>query len=855
MIFMNNFLKYLVFLAFALVIIVSCKREWENKYDAKADFDPVDWAPRYLQVKEKGHLVRELNWSQIDLLIDGFHIDRKAGDEDWQIQWKTVPKDMFSCIDSSLLPVSEMQYSYRVYAYAGEFASASQKDSTTVSDFAPINFQKEKLSNKSYKLSWMNYGFDVDGFIIDRKVGSQNWKEKYVVLDSEQNKFIDTNIFRTDFIQYRIYAFIDDYYSSAQQTVVGVEVSTPSELLIDRIDFDELEISWPKVNEADSYVLYRMFDPDENWDLVDTLKVLFYRDKDLEIGKTVYYLLKAINGPYASLPQHNSILLNIPSPGSFTLERLEINKVSLNWYYAYEGCDFFRIERQYSGGQWQEIGTAQHTAYIDSTFELDKNITYRISVVYDGIASDYVLQSFTSAIPTIENFSMEQIGLQKAVLTWEFPYSNNVDYVIDRKNGSNDWNEIASVHEMSYTDNSFQLNVEVQYRLKAYFGLNSSDYATASFYPQASAPENFEAQWTDFKRIDLSWDFDGQECDYFIVQRKESTGSWENWTSSETTSVVDEEFTYNTEMVYRVAAHQGNYTSSFSNEISVSTYLPEISSFDYEINSRTSLSLSWLAGFNGVDGIRIERRINVGEWVKCFETLDLNQNAFVDESGFDIYNDVVEYRIFTFVDSQNSIAKKIEVTRVCGQILLDPRDGKGYRTVQIGSQCWMAENLDFHTETSRCYDDNLTYCTIYGSLYDWNEIMNYQSKANTGINLNKTVCPDLWHLPSLEEWSQLIQYAGGSQEAGQRLKSEGDHFWDSSNYPGTDEFGFEARGGGFMDESGQYKLVRKTAYWWTSDSDDDGINFISAFYNNSQMRSEKSDSYLYNSVRCIRDEN
>jgi uncharacterized protein (TIGR02145 family) len=139
----------------------------------------------------------------------------------------------------------------------------------------------------------------------------------------------------------------------------------------------------------------------------------------------------------------------------------------------------------------------------------------------------------------------------------------------------------------------------------------------------------------------------------------------------------------------------------------------------------------------------------------------------------------------------------------------DPRDEQTYKTVKIGNQIWMAENLNYASSSgSWCYNDNSVNCSIYGRLYNW---VTAQS-----------VCPVGWHLPSNDEWHKLSLFLDPeavnerveSQAGGGMLKSISG--WNSPNVGATNESGFSALPGGDRNYYGVFNYSGKYGNWWSS---------------------------------------
>ncbi|MDR0516195.1 MAG: fibrobacter succinogenes major paralogous domain-containing protein [Fibromonadaceae bacterium] len=167
---------------------------------------------------------------------------------------------------------------------------------------------------------------------------------------------------------------------------------------------------------------------------------------------------------------------------------------------------------------------------------------------------------------------------------------------------------------------------------------------------------------------------------------------------------------------------------------------------------------------------------------------------------------------------------------------IDTRDGKTYKYVIIGEQVWMAENLNYEAEGSRCYNDSISYCDKYGRLYKWKSAIK--------------VCPSGWLLPIRPEWDNLVATAGGVYVAGEKLKVKSGWY---ENGNGTDDYGFSALPGGGHGTNGFFN-VGYLGYWWTASDDSSGNAYFQYMdYLNRDTDNDDGDkSYLF-SVRCVLD--
>lgn len=172
----------------------------------------------------------------------------------------------------------------------------------------------------------------------------------------------------------------------------------------------------------------------------------------------------------------------------------------------------------------------------------------------------------------------------------------------------------------------------------------------------------------------------------------------------------------------------------------------------------------------------------------------------------------------------------------------DARDGKIYKTVKIGTQPWMAENLAYKA-TSGCWANKNEAGNVetYGYLYNW-----YAAK---------TACPSGWHLPSDAEWQILIDFSGGKGSAGGNLKETGTAHWEDPNQGAANLNGFTALPGGYRNDEGEFSRVGTIGFWWSSNEAllDYAIAFRVEGPRTGAVTGSFDATFGY-SVRCIKDE-
>jgi uncharacterized protein (TIGR02145 family) len=171
--------------------------------------------------------------------------------------------------------------------------------------------------------------------------------------------------------------------------------------------------------------------------------------------------------------------------------------------------------------------------------------------------------------------------------------------------------------------------------------------------------------------------------------------------------------------------------------------------------------------------------------------------------------------------------------------LPDARDGQVYKTIEIGNQVWMAENLNYvpgGDTASYCHGDDPANCNVYGRLYTWDVAMN--------------ACPDGWYLPSYSDWETLMTEVGGLTGAGKLLKTNS--AWPNGQN-GTDAYGFSGLPAGNQGNDGLYYNLGDQANFWSATSVDGTVaKTMHLQYDDDGYLNVNHQKIAGLSVRCIK---
>jgi uncharacterized protein (TIGR02145 family) len=281
---------------------------------------------------------------------------------------------------------------------------------------------------------------------------------------------------------------------------------------------------------------------------------------------------------------------------------------------------------------------------------------------------------------------------------------------------------------------------------------------------------------------------------------------------------------------------------------------PEI--LDLQINGAAQQGEFLLASYTFFDNENDEEGTSLFQWFRNGEEITNEQSSGYTIQAEDIGTDLSVQVTPISTDGQSGTGVLSPVLHILDpdSEFTDSRDDKVYRFVNIGTQRWMAENLNYERLGSYCYDNDETNCELYGRLYTWESAMNGADSSSSEPSGVRGACPSGWHLPSRSEWGTLLQYI--YDDIGETFRQvapylKADYGW--SNSGGNNRYGFSAVGGGYRDPlNNHFFELRNQGTWWASSMDFYGTpHSYMMEHDISDFLPRTTNSELAISVRCV----
>jgi len=551
------------------------------------------------------------------------------------------------------------------------------------------------------------------------------------------------------------------------------------------------------------------------------------------------------------------------APKNLTAEAIDDSHIRLSWTQEESRIEGFIIERKDGPASYREIGRTDTIVFIDDSLKILTSYIYRISAYAEKNKSTPVVSStIQTSLPAPTNLAATAINDQSIRISWLDNCSFESGFRIERKSGSGNFSQVAEVtaNTTTYEESSLTYGETYTYRVRAYTTINQSAYSNENSAQMIiQAPTNLTVTAIDDQTIRLTWTDNCLFESGFKIERKAGSSDFSQVAevNANTTNYEENGLTYGETYTYRVRAYTSINHSDYSNENTAQMIIVAPTDLNAEAIDDQTIRLTWTDNCSFESGFKIERKTGNEDFSQIAE-IDANISNYNDNG---LSNEVVYiYRVKAFTQNNES---------GYSNEMVDPWhvidfDGNVYKTVKIGTQIWTAENLKVthyrngdpipnvtdNTEWSNLttgaycnYNNDPTNAITYGKLYNWYAVADSRNLAPIG-----------WHVPSDAEWQTLVNYLGGEEVAGGKMKEAGTEHWASPNTGATNESGFSALPGGMRSDTAFYQLGNDAYFWSVTDCDSYRAWEWTLFYNFADIyRNDLTTKLSGKSVRLVRD--
>ncbi len=383
--------------------------------------------------------------------------------------------------------------------------------------------------------------------------------------------------------------------------------SAPTNLTATAKSLSQIALSWSSVNGATSYSIYRATSSGGTYSLLSTVTSTSYTNTGLKANTTYYYKVRALSSagssPYSAVANAKTSI-SVPSvPSNFTASAKSSSQISLSWS-AVSGATSYSIYRATSSsGTYSLLTTVTSTAYTNTGLAANTTYYYKIragnnagSSSYSAVANATTFAAIIPSIPT--NLTASAKSSSQIVLSWS-AVSGATSYSIYRSTSSSGtYSLLTTVTSTAYTNSGLAANTAYYYKIRAVNSAGSSAYsATASATTNAGSkppvPTKLTALALSSTQIALSWTAVDGATSYSVYTSTSPSGIYGLVSTVSSTSYTNTDLAANTTYYYKVLASNSAGSSSYSSEVSATTYPAAPRDLTATADSSSQITLTW----------------------------------------------------------------------------------------------------------------------------------------------------------------------------------------------------------------------------------------------------------------------
>ncbi len=547
-----------------------------------------------------------------------------------------------------------------------EHSNPFDPDWGSVTGLNNVELQIEKIDR--IKVIWDSDYFNKDGytFQIDRKLGDGEWQNKYKVFQKDIYFFTDSIAGINQTNTYRVRVGYDENLSEGIEAVVFNEFPAPTNFAMNRTDIRTVELSWSdNSNGEDGFKIDRYSNGTWNEDFISLeSNSTSWTDTTAALNDSIQYRVFAYRKTSESdAVETERIENNIPTPSGLSIKQNDVSTFELYWTDNSNGEEGFIVQRSIDGSIFTSIDSlaANTTVYLDPSVGEGKSlndVAYRVMSYFGQYTSGYAEIYSTIEFPAPSAVGYEKISVSSVRIFWTDNSISEDGFVIDKKIGAAEWvTHYASVGTdiTSWIDAAAEINENLQYRVSAYKGINSTTTADSPIITNTfPAPTSLTYAKLFIYSIKLDWADNSIGEDGFVIDRAVN-GTWTNGyvtLPANSVTYADGNVPINSNVQYRIHAYKGSDVSVQTTTPVINNNIPAPSNpilYQLAVNV---VRIDWTDNCAGEDGYKIDRKDDTGTWTNAFAVLGANAQSWNDSTA--IISDSLEYRIYAFKGAENS---------------------------------------------------------------------------------------------------------------------------------------------------------------------------------------------------------